>query len=55
MTQMSTSLPSEIAEIKKLLLNMSANKRGRKQRSHKDTEVASTSSAEQGGGTDGGV
>jgi predicted nucleic acid-binding Zn-ribbon protein len=30
MTQMSTSLRSEIAEIKNLILNMSANKRGRK-------------------------
>jgi predicted nucleic acid-binding Zn-ribbon protein len=29
-TQMSTSLRSEIAEIKNLILNMSANKRGRK-------------------------
>jgi hypothetical protein len=50
MTQMSTSLRSYIAEIKILVLHMSANKRGRKQRKHKDTEVASTSSAEQTGG-----
>jgi hypothetical protein len=49
MTQIITSLNYEIAEIKNLLLNMSANKRGRKQRIHKDTEVALTSSAEQGG------
>jgi hypothetical protein len=49
MTKMSTSLRSEMAEIKNLILNMSANKRGRKQRKHKDSEVASTSSAEQGG------
>jgi molecular chaperone GrpE (heat shock protein) len=48
MTQMSASLRSEIAEIKNLLLNMSAKKRGRKQRKHKDTEVASTSSVEKG-------
>jgi hypothetical protein len=50
MTQMSTSFCSEIAEIKNLLLDISANKRGRKQWKHKDTEVASTSSAGQGGG-----
>jgi hypothetical protein len=50
MTQMSTSIRSEIAEIKNLILNMSANKRGRKQRKNKDSEVASTSSAEQEGG-----
>jgi hypothetical protein len=49
MTQMSTTLGSEIAEIKKLILNMSANKRGRKQKIHKGSEVASTSSVEQGG------
>jgi hypothetical protein len=30
---------------------MSANKRGRKQRKHKDTEATSASSADQGGGT----
>jgi hypothetical protein len=36
MTQMSTSHRSEIAEIKNLILNMSANKRGRQQRKHKD-------------------
>jgi uncharacterized membrane-anchored protein YhcB (DUF1043 family) len=36
MTQMSTSLRSEMAEIENLILNMSANKRGRKQRKHKD-------------------
>jgi hypothetical protein len=49
MTQMSTSLRSEISEIKNMILNMSANKRGRKQSKHKDSEVASTSSAEHGG------
>jgi uncharacterized membrane-anchored protein YhcB (DUF1043 family) len=49
MTKISTSLRSEIAEIKKLILNMSANKMGRKQRKHKNTEAASTSSAEQEG------
>jgi hypothetical protein len=48
MTQMSTNLRSEIAEIKKLILNMSANKIGRKQMKNKDSEVASISSAEQG-------
>jgi hypothetical protein len=32
---MSTSLRSEIAEIKKIILNMSAKKRGRKQRRKK--------------------
>jgi hypothetical protein len=48
MTQMSTILRSEIAEIKNLILNMPANKRGRKQRKHKESEVASTPSAEQG-------
>jgi hypothetical protein len=41
--QMSTSLRSEMAEIKNLILNMSADKRGRKQQKHKDAEVASTS------------
>jgi hypothetical protein len=51
MTQMSTILHSEIAEKKNLLLNMPANKRGRKKMKHKDTEVASTSSGEQGGET----
>jgi hypothetical protein len=51
MMQMSTSLLSEMAEIKNIILNMSANKRGRKQRKRKDSEVASTSSAEQGGET----
>jgi hypothetical protein len=49
MTQMSTSLSSEIAEIKNLILNMYVNKRGRKQRKNKDSEVASTSSVEHGG------
>jgi molecular chaperone GrpE (heat shock protein) len=49
MKQMSTSLRSEIAEIKNLFLNMSGNKRGIKQRKNKDSEVASTSSAEQWG------
>jgi chromosome segregation ATPase len=48
MTKMSTSLRSEIAEIKNLILNISANKRGRKQQKNKDSELASTSSAEQG-------
>jgi hypothetical protein len=47
----STSLRSEIAEIKNLLLNISASKRGQKQRKHKDTEVSSTLSAKQGGET----
>jgi predicted nucleic acid-binding Zn-ribbon protein len=54
-TQMSTSLRSEIAEIKNLILNISANKIGRKQRKNKDSEVASTSSAEQGGETNGSI
>jgi hypothetical protein len=49
MTHMSTRLRPEIAEIKNLIWNMSANKRGLKQRKNKDSEVASTSSAEQGG------
>jgi molecular chaperone GrpE (heat shock protein) len=49
MTQMSTSLRYEISEIKNLILNMSANKRDRKKRKNKDSEVASTSSSEQGG------
>jgi hypothetical protein len=49
MTQMTTSLRSETAEIKNLTINMSANKRGRKQKIHKGSEVASTSSVEQGG------
>jgi chromosome segregation ATPase len=48
-TQTSTSLSSEIAEIKNLTLNMSANKRGQIQRKHNYSEVASKSSAEQGG------
>jgi hypothetical protein len=51
MTQMSTSLRSEISEIKKMILDMSSNKRGRKQWKHKDSEIASTSSAEHGGET----
>jgi predicted nucleic acid-binding Zn-ribbon protein len=50
MTQVSTSLRSEMAEIKNMILNMSANKRGQQQLKHKDSEVASTSSTEQGGG-----
>jgi hypothetical protein len=49
MTQMSTSLRYEISEIRNQILNMSANNRGQKQRKNKDSEVASTSSAEQGG------
>jgi uncharacterized membrane-anchored protein YhcB (DUF1043 family) len=49
MMQMSTSLRSEISEIKNLILNMSAKKKVRKQRKHKDSEVASTSSSEHGG------
>jgi hypothetical protein len=35
MTQMSTSFRSEMAEIKNLILNMFANKRGRKQQTQK--------------------
>jgi hypothetical protein len=49
MTQSSTSIRSEMAEIKNLMLNMYANKVGLKQLKNKDSEVASTSSAEQGG------
>jgi hypothetical protein len=45
---MSTNLCVEIAELKNLVLNVSANKRGRKQRKQKNTEAASTSSTEQG-------
>jgi hypothetical protein len=49
MTQMSTILRSEIAEIKNLILNISAKIIGRKQRKNKDSEVASTSSSDHGG------
>jgi hypothetical protein len=49
MRQMSTNIHMETADLKNLLPNMSANKRVRKQRKHKDTEAASTSSSEQGG------
>jgi regulator of replication initiation timing len=49
MIQMSTSLRSEISEIKNLILNMSANKRRQKQRKHKYSVVTSKSSAERGG------
>jgi hypothetical protein len=49
MTQIRTNIRVEIAELKNLLLNMSAYKRGCKQRKHKDTESASTISGEQGG------
>jgi uncharacterized membrane-anchored protein YhcB (DUF1043 family) len=48
MTQMSTNLCVEIAKLKNLLLNMSANKQGRKQMKHKDTEATSIYSADQG-------
>jgi hypothetical protein len=48
MKQMSTSLRSEIAEFKNLILNMSANKKGRSKKKQKKLEVASTFSVEQG-------
>jgi hypothetical protein len=39
MTQLSTNIDVELAELKNLLLNMSCNNRGRKQRRNKDCEA----------------
>jgi hypothetical protein len=50
MTQRSTNLRVELAELKSLLLNTTCNKRGRKLRRNTDNEEASSSSSGDQGG-----